>query len=254
MKTKPSNPKSSSPIYCLLIMVPVFLLTTTPSEAAAWKAKTCYGRPYYGIQEDQQLVAAKISFPKGSRTRRALQHAVNEWNKVWGMKDRLELRFKDLNRVKFGNGRNEIGLSPDTDYIWKDGTACNALVGRKMALHNTNVPNGEVTEFDILIDSENIFQHNNTCVMDRHGTTGYAEILHELGHALGMYHDNRPHSYLQEMAAATDIPLVASGGVTTLDDVRALVAANMPAAIIGRALYEGHLELPQVLELADDLT
>jgi len=59
---------------------------------------------------------------------------------------------------------------------------------------------------------------------------------------------------LQEMAAATDIPLVASGGVTTLDDVRALVAANMPAAIIGRALYEGHLELPQVLELADDLT
>lgn len=57
---------------------------------------------------------------------------------------------------------------------------------------------------------------------------------------------------LKEMAAATDIPLVASGGVTTIDDVRALVDANMPAAIIGRALYEGHLDLPEVLEVAGE--
>ncbi|WP_153557469.1 1-(5-phosphoribosyl)-5-[(5-phosphoribosylamino)methylideneamino]imidazole-4-carboxamide isomerase [Roseimaritima sediminicola] len=57
---------------------------------------------------------------------------------------------------------------------------------------------------------------------------------------------------LQEMAAATDIPLVASGGVTTLDDIRALVDVDMPAAIIGRALYEGRLDLPEVLEVAGE--
>ncbi|QDS94181.1 1-(5-phosphoribosyl)-5-[(5-phosphoribosylamino)methylideneamino] imidazole-4-carboxamide isomerase [Roseimaritima multifibrata] len=57
---------------------------------------------------------------------------------------------------------------------------------------------------------------------------------------------------LIEMANATDIPLVASGGVTTMADVQALVDAEMPAAIIGRALYDGHLDLAAVLELAND--
>ncbi len=55
---------------------------------------------------------------------------------------------------------------------------------------------------------------------------------------------------LAEMAAATDIPLVASGGVTTYEDVEKLVAMNMPAAIIGRSLYDGVMDLHQVLRLA----
>ncbi|TWT92545.1 1-(5-phosphoribosyl)-5-[(5-phosphoribosylamino)methylideneamino]imidazole-4-carboxamide isomerase [Neorhodopirellula pilleata] len=55
---------------------------------------------------------------------------------------------------------------------------------------------------------------------------------------------------LAEMAAATDIPLVASGGVTTYEDVEKLVAMNMPAAIIGRSLYDGVMDLRQVLKIA----
>jgi len=56
---------------------------------------------------------------------------------------------------------------------------------------------------------------------------------------------------LAEMAAATDIPLVASGGVTTYEDVEKLVAMKMPAAIIGRSLYDGVMDLARVLEIAD---
>jgi phosphoribosylformimino-5-aminoimidazole carboxamide ribotide isomerase len=55
---------------------------------------------------------------------------------------------------------------------------------------------------------------------------------------------------LAEMAAATDIPLVASGGVTTYEDVERLVAMKMPAAIIGRSLYDGVMELERVLQIA----
>ncbi|MCM2374131.1 1-(5-phosphoribosyl)-5-[(5-phosphoribosylamino)methylideneamino]imidazole-4-carboxamide isomerase [Aporhodopirellula aestuarii] len=55
---------------------------------------------------------------------------------------------------------------------------------------------------------------------------------------------------LAEMAAATDIPLVASGGVTTYEDVEKLVAMKMPAAIIGRSLYDGVMDLTRVLEIA----
>ncbi|TWU16920.1 1-(5-phosphoribosyl)-5-[(5-phosphoribosylamino)methylideneamino]imidazole-4-carboxamide isomerase [Allorhodopirellula heiligendammensis] len=56
---------------------------------------------------------------------------------------------------------------------------------------------------------------------------------------------------LAEMAAATDIPLVASGGVTTYEDVEKLVAMNMPAAIIGRSLYDGVMDLERVLQIAE---
>lgn len=57
---------------------------------------------------------------------------------------------------------------------------------------------------------------------------------------------------LAEMAAATDIPLVASGGVTTLDDVKKLVEMKMPACIIGRSLYDGAMTLEDVLKIAKD--
>ncbi|MBB3206465.1 phosphoribosylformimino-5-aminoimidazole carboxamide ribotide isomerase [Rhodopirellula rubra] len=56
---------------------------------------------------------------------------------------------------------------------------------------------------------------------------------------------------LAEMAAATDIPLVASGGVTTYEDVEKLVAMKMPAAIIGRSLYDGVMDLTRVLAIAE---
>ncbi|MEM9368256.1 MAG: 1-(5-phosphoribosyl)-5-[(5-phosphoribosylamino)methylideneamino]imidazole-4-carboxamide isomerase [Planctomycetota bacterium] len=58
---------------------------------------------------------------------------------------------------------------------------------------------------------------------------------------------------LASMASATPIPLVASGGVTTLDDVRQLVEMNMPAAIVGRSLYDGVMQLDEVVELAGDV-
>ncbi|WP_372725581.1 1-(5-phosphoribosyl)-5-[(5-phosphoribosylamino)methylideneamino]imidazole-4-carboxamide isomerase [Novipirellula sp.] len=58
---------------------------------------------------------------------------------------------------------------------------------------------------------------------------------------------------LAQMASATDIPLVASGGVTTLEDVRQLVEMDMPAAIIGRSLYDGAMNLEDVVKIASDL-
>jgi phosphoribosylformimino-5-aminoimidazole carboxamide ribotide isomerase len=57
---------------------------------------------------------------------------------------------------------------------------------------------------------------------------------------------------LAEMAAATDISLVASGGVTTLEDVQKLVEMEMPACIIGRSLYDGAMSLGDVLRIAGD--
>ncbi len=53
---------------------------------------------------------------------------------------------------------------------------------------------------------------------------------------------------MAEMQAAVDFPVVASGGVTTKEDVVRLAAVPMAGCIIGRALYEGTLSLPDALE------
>jgi phosphoribosylformimino-5-aminoimidazole carboxamide ribotide isomerase len=52
---------------------------------------------------------------------------------------------------------------------------------------------------------------------------------------------------MAEMAAAVTLPVIASGGVTTLDDVRALAECGLAGCIVGRALYEGRLALGDIL-------
>ncbi|MEC9051801.1 MAG: bifunctional 1-(5-phosphoribosyl)-5-((5-phosphoribosylamino)methylideneamino)imidazole-4-carboxamide isomerase/phosphoribosylanthranilate isomerase PriA, partial [Actinomycetota bacterium] len=57
---------------------------------------------------------------------------------------------------------------------------------------------------------------------------------------------------LRDVCAATEAPVVASGGVTTLDDIRALmdlVPLGVEGAIAGTALYEGRFTLEDALAL-----
>jgi phosphoribosylformimino-5-aminoimidazole carboxamide ribotide isomerase len=55
---------------------------------------------------------------------------------------------------------------------------------------------------------------------------------------------------MAEMAAATKLPVIASGGVTTLDDICVLAKIPMAGVIVGRALYEDRLNLPDILRIA----
>jgi phosphoribosylformimino-5-aminoimidazole carboxamide ribotide isomerase len=52
--------------------------------------------------------------------------------------------------------------------------------------------------------------------------------------------------------AVGELSVVASGGVTTIDDVRQLKEAGLSAAIIGRALYEETIDLAKAVQLAGD--
>jgi phosphoribosylformimino-5-aminoimidazole carboxamide ribotide isomerase len=52
---------------------------------------------------------------------------------------------------------------------------------------------------------------------------------------------------MAEMVGATRLPVIASGGVTTLDDIRRLAAVPVAGCIVGRALYEGRLTLKDIL-------
>ena len=56
------------------------------------------------------------------------------------------------------------------------------------------------------------------------------------------------------LARAVTIPVIASGGVSSLDDLRALKASGAPldGVISGRALYEGSLELAAAVALLEE--
>lgn len=56
------------------------------------------------------------------------------------------------------------------------------------------------------------------------------------------------HIY-EKLSKETNLDIIASGGVTTIDDVKKLNSMNLYGAIIGKALYENKIELKEVLSL-----
>jgi phosphoribosylformimino-5-aminoimidazole carboxamide ribotide isomerase len=52
------------------------------------------------------------------------------------------------------------------------------------------------------------------------------------------------------LVEAVDVPVVASGGVTTIEDIKNVAQIGAAAAIIGRSLYEGKLTLADAIKAA----
>jgi phosphoribosylformimino-5-aminoimidazole carboxamide ribotide isomerase len=55
---------------------------------------------------------------------------------------------------------------------------------------------------------------------------------------------------LREVIAAVDAGVIASGGIASLDDIRASQEAGAAGAIVGRALYDGRIDLRDAIEAA----
>jgi phosphoribosylformimino-5-aminoimidazole carboxamide ribotide isomerase len=53
-----------------------------------------------------------------------------------------------------------------------------------------------------------------------------------------------------ELATQTPVPIIASGGVGSLDDLRTLAARGISACIVGRAIYDGTFTLDEAIEAA----
>ena len=58
------------------------------------------------------------------------------------------------------------------------------------------------------------------------------------------------HSLYRELSEAFDLQFIASGGVSSIEDVRALRAQDLYGAIIGKAYYIGAIDLKEAIEVA----
>ena len=103
---------------------------------------------------------------------------------------------------------------------------------------------------------------NGWSKLSRHNVIDLAQIFERYGVEAIVYTDISRDGMMQgvnvdatvRLAQAISIPVIASGGVSTLDDVRALCAVEkegIMGAIIGRALYDGAIDLAAAQQIAD---
>lgn len=91
------------------------------------------------------------------------------------------------------------------------------------------------------------------------GVVELARKLEEAEPAAFLYTDvhrdgmlTSPHfEGVEELIEATEVPVIASGGVSSVDDVKRLGECGADAVIVGKALYEEEFDLSAAMEIAE---
>ncbi|MBI3144794.1 MAG: 1-(5-phosphoribosyl)-5-[(5-phosphoribosylamino)methylideneamino]imidazole-4-carboxamide isomerase [Pseudogulbenkiania sp.] len=100
-----------------------------------------------------------------------------------------------------------------------------------------------------------ITQHNVIDLAKRFEDYGVASVIYtDIGRD-GMLNGVNIDATVK-LAQALTIPVIASGGLTNLDDIKQLCAVEsegIEGAITGRAIYEGSIDFGQAQSLADEL-
>lgn len=87
---------------------------------------------------------------------------------------------------------------------------------------------------------------------------GFAKKMEELGAKTIIYTDISRDGMLagpnlkamEEMVNAVGIEVIASGGVSNIDDIKNLKEVGVSGVIVGKALYTGDLDLKEAIEVA----
>lgn len=95
-------------------------------------------------------------------------------------------------------------------------------------------------------------EESETELMDflaRYITKGVSKVLCTDISRDGMMEGPATDLYHEIMQAHPDIHLIASGGVSNIDDIYRLDEAGIPAVVFGKAIYEGRIRLKELTSL-----
>ncbi len=125
---------------------------------------------------------------------------------------------------------------PDAYLRWLD------TYGAERLVLGADARNGRISINGWLEDSDTLL----TDFLARYMQAGTRNVLCTDISRDGMLQGPATELYRQIMEAYPDCHLIASGGVSSIDDIRQLDQAGIPAVVFGKAIYEGRIDLRQL--------
>ena len=87
--------------------------------------------------------------------------------------------------------------------------------------------------------------------IERYQKTGIRKVICTDISRDGMLEGPATELYKEIREALPEIYLIASGGISSIEDIEQLDAAGIPGVIFGKALYEGRIQLKDLVRFAD---
>lgn len=102
--------------------------------------------------------------------------------------------------------------------------------------------NGKISTSGWIDDSE----HDVIPFINDYTTKGITKVISTDINVDGMLSGPSISLYKNILEVMPSLYLIASGGVSSMHDIDALNEANVPAVIVGKAIYEGHITLKEL--------
>ena len=185
------------------------------------------------------LEAAKTGIPANAETIRSIAEQTDLFLEVGG-----GIRNMETVEIYLSAGVNRVilGTAAVTDPAFLE--AALARYGEKIAV-GVDLKDGYVAIKGWTETSE-LTAHEFFARMENLGVK--TVICTDISRDGAMKGTNR--ELYKELSSRYAIDLIASGGVSSLEDVRALAAMNLHGAIIGKAYYIGAIDLKEAIEVA----
>lgn len=170
--------------------LPALLLAagvTVPAVASAYSHHACNGTAYRWDRSDIDFRIMTCSAPAGSQKADDLVYGMQEWNAVQSMDDMFDVAW-DAHTcvVRTGNGRNEVGFV--------DSAAIDGALGLTLRRYSGGCWSWsrdiEIIEADVFINGDADLEQGNPSACNQKRLGQRTTILHELGHAIGLNHED----------------------------------------------------------------